>query len=401
MTSWAEAAQLFQAVDPTFTAWTADQETAHALWSRIDNNRLLLFYPTGKGKTKTSLALMADAGYEKVLVIAPPRTHSAWRQDAITLDMKITVVSVEKMRSKDFKFKRGIPIIVDEFHLLGKHNSQGFMKLDRNATGFPAIILASATPNYNDTDRAYCIAHVLEPLKNLGGYLKWVYQHCETRTNPFATTPYVDGFLLHEDAADFLVAQGYTAYIEDDAVWSEDSFDLPNHRDDWFETYGYDRYRHKMIASDMEARHRRAYTSRVDPASGLLWGDVLVELVLQLNKSVKPWLVFCRHSTIARAVFRSLGLVSWESFLITGDTTPGEAERIKQGFLASEIPARVLVGTSTLATGVDGLDKVCDQLLIFNPLEGDPSKERQLIGRVLPRGTSDRPTSVVRVNTTE
>jgi len=40
---------------------------------------------------------------------------------------------------------------------------------------------------------------------------------------------------------------------------------------------------------------------------------------------------------------------------------------------------------------------VCDQLMIFDPIEGDGAKERQLIGRVLPRGTDDRPTHVVRV----
>ena len=81
--------------------------------------------------------------------------------------------------------------------------------------------------------------------------------------------------------------------------------------------------------------------------------------------------------------------------MITGKHSSKSAEAVKQWYLDQEYPDRVLVGTATLATGVDGIDKVCDQLLIFDRLDGDPSKERQLIGRVLPRGTTDRPTHVV------
>lgn len=402
MTTWAEAATLFQAADPSFAAWTVDQQAAHALWSTIQNDRMLLFYPTGKGKTKTSLGLMADAGYKKVLVVAPPRTHHDWRRDAIVLGMEITVISVERMRSKDFRFKRGVPIIVDEFHLLGRHGADGFKKLDRNATGFPAIILASATPEYNDYDRAYCVAHVMDPVGNLGGFQKWVYTHCETRVNPFASTPYVDGFLAYDSTAEWLVAQGYCAFIEDDAVWMEDEFDLPDHRDDWLETYGYDRSQHRMIASDMEKRHRRAYLDRVNPDTGYLWDDVFLTLTREMGRAQKPWLLFCMHATIAEAVGRSMGRDSdWTTFVITGETSDKKVEQIKRVFMHWENPRKLLVGTATLATGMDGLDKACDQLLIFDPLVGDYAKKRQLIGRVLDRGTSDRPARVVEARTKE
>jgi superfamily II DNA or RNA helicase len=397
MTSWAQAAQLFQASDPEFEAWTEGQEAAHDLWTGLDNDRLLLFYPTGKGKTKTSLALMADKGHEQLVVVAPPRTHSAWKRDAALLGLTITLMSHAKFRQLATKFKRGTAFIVDEFHLLGGHSGAGFKKMDRNAAGAEAIILASATPEYNDAERAYCVAHVLAPLDHQGGFVKWVYEHCETKVNPFSSTPYVLGFLSYSSAAEFLVDQGYTAYIEDDAEWVDTSFDLPGHYDEWFEKFGYDRYRHRMIASDMEKRHRRAYLSLVDPETERLWDDVTVALVEQFTKRPQPWLLFCFHSTIAEAVHRSFfGPLGWETRILTGDDSSAAAGSTLNWFLSSDNPQRVLVGSGSLATGTDGLDRVCDQLLILDPQEGDPSFERQLIGRVLPRGTRERATSVVR-----
>jgi hypothetical protein len=45
----------------------------------------------------------------------------------------------------------------------------------------------------------------------------------------------------------------------------------------------------------------------------------------------------------------------------------------------------VLVGTASLATGTDGLDKMCDSLIILDDTEDD-SLRRQLVGRIMPRG---------------
>jgi hypothetical protein len=47
----------------------------------------------------------------------------------------------------------------------------------------------------------------------------------------------------------------------------------------------------------------------------------------------------------------------------------------------------MLIGTATLATGTDGLDKVCNTLFIVNDTDDDALR-RQLIGRILPRGDS-------------
>ena len=151
----------------------------------------------------------------------------------------------------------------------------------------------------------------------------------------------------------------------------------------------------------MEKRHRRTYLDRVNPVTGVLWDDVLAALLEQLDASPRAWLLFCQHSTIASAVAKSLWETAWNSWLITGGSTHKQAEEIKQGFLRTNLWKRVLIGTSTLATGVDGLDKACDQLMIFDDIDGDHSKRRQLIGRVLPRGLDTRTTRVSFARTKE
>jgi superfamily II DNA or RNA helicase len=69
--------------------------------------------------------------------------------------------------------------------------------------------------------------------------------------------------------------------------------------------------------------------------------------------------------------------------LVTGQTPAkkksARLEAFKDGVLD------VLVGTATLATGTDGLDKVCDWLVIFDDTDDDALR-RQLIGRIMPRG---------------
>lgn len=393
---WLEAEQVYRESDPKFEAWTEGQTAAHELWVTLENQRLLLFYPTGKGKTKTSLALLADRGYTSAIVVAPPSTHTSWLKDAGLLGITLRLMSIEKFRMKDTKLPRDTPLIVDEFHMTGKHNGVGFKKLSRMATKFPAVILASATPNYNDADRVYCISYILDQGNNTGGYLTWIYKHCETRVNPFAVTPYVDGFLAFDGAAEWLLDAGYTAYIEDDAEWIEDDLILPPGTGSWFEDYGLDRHQNRIMASWMEAEHRRAYLDRVDPETGMLWPVVEDLLFNKLDERQQPWLLFCQHEKIAEAVYKSLFRhqdSNWVPYLYTGSTT--KPQQVLDQFLKDPNPFRVLIGTTAVATGTDGIDTVCDQLLIFDDIVGDGSKRRQLIGRVLARGTSERVTRVV------
>ena len=70
--------------------------------------------------------------------------------------------------------------------------------------------------------------------------------------------------------------------------------------------------------------------------------------------------------------------------VITGDTPKKQKEFLVGLFKRGVLD--VLVGTATMATGLDGVDKVCNTLIIVNDIDGDHSLRRQLIGRILPRG---------------
>ena len=403
--TWEEAERRFIEADRSkpeehrFKGWTAAQNQAHELWETLENNRMLLFYPTGTGKTKTSLALAATLGLPKVVVLAPPKTQASWKQDAKVLGLDAILMSIQKFRQDGVKLPKNTPIIVDEFHQTGKHGGPAFKKLERMARHFPGIILASATPQYNDADRVYCVAKILDTDNNMGGYLNWIQTRCMTRPNPFATMPIVEhliGYDTEDGAARWLVDQGYTAYIEDTAEWDQTDLFL---KSDWdpevFERIGYDATQHKIMASQMEASHRETYLLRVNEQGFIR--ETLLEQIAHLFEEAKPWLIFCHHETIAQALALSLGF-SRETFIITGKQSEKEVAQNKALFLKSQDPNRVLIGTTALATGVDGIDKVCDRLLIFDDIIGDPSMRRQLIGRVLPRGNYHRETRVVTIH---
>ena len=69
--------------------------------------------------------------------------------------------------------------------------------------------------------------------------------------------------------------------------------------------------------------------------------------------------------------------------LVTGETSKKEKERLIAAFNNGILD--VLVGTASLATGTDGMDKVCDALIIVDDTD-DASLRRQLVGRILTRG---------------
>jgi superfamily II DNA or RNA helicase len=69
--------------------------------------------------------------------------------------------------------------------------------------------------------------------------------------------------------------------------------------------------------------------------------------------------------------------------MVTGKTPKLLKETIIQEFLSGE--HSILIGTATLATGTDGMDRVCDTLLILDDTDDDALR-RQLIGRIMPRG---------------
>lgn len=348
--------------------------------------RLCLYHRTGAGKTIGSLVCVAQAGAHEVLVLAPPVTHDQWIDWGDKLGLTVTPMSHAKFRMPSTKVHRKQAIIVDEFHLLGGHTGLGWKKLDALARGLKApLILCSATPNYNDVERVYCVAHVLDPAGNSGGYIAWLYKHCETEANPFGQEPKVVGLLHHADAEAMLASLPYVHYLEDEVIktitigsWLVDPVPEPA----FLDRYGYNARAHRIVASLMEERHTRNRWMHLDD-QGRTRPEVYDAIAMVSGTAGGPLLIYCNSSTIARALHLEVLAHGASSLLVTGDITA--AEKLRRVALFKEGQHDVLIGTATLATGTDGLDKMCDTLLIVDDTDDD-SLRRQLMGRILPRG---------------
>lgn len=355
-------------------------EAEHA--TDADSLRACLYYRTGAGKSLTALALVAQAGCEAAVVIAPPSTHDTWVEAGQRLGVEVQAMSHAKFRQKQTKLSKHTAVIADEFHMFGGHSGMGWKKLDRLSAGLQApMILASATPNYNDAERVYCIQHILDPHSCKGGYIEFIYQHCETEQNPFGRMPIVKGFKNHKDAADYLSKLPKVYYLPDEVVYTIDDIPL------WvpvpwaFDEYGIDQRRKRIMASQIEERHARINHQLIDE-QGLIQPVVLQE-IHKLLKAGKPTLIYATHATVAEALAKTLRVDGYNFGLVTGDLSTKAKARIISGFRDGEFSW--LIGTASLGTGTDGLDKVCDTLIIVDDTDDDAAR-RQLIGRIMPRG---------------
>jgi hypothetical protein len=225
------------------------------------------------------------------------------------------------------------------------------------------------------------VLHILNPHRYRGGFLQFIYQHCETQQNPFGQTPIVTGFLNFPDAAAFLAASDGVYYLADDAVFTVQ--DIPYYADlpDELSTVGYNRRKHRIVASIIEGSHTARYQGLVDEDQRLK--PEPRDIVLSFLDSEKSVLIFADHASIAEAVMRSMPPWPYPAALVTGTTHKALKQAAIEEFRNGNL--KVLIGTATLATGTDGLDKACDTLLILDDTH-DGSLRRQLIGRILPRG---------------
>lgn len=344
--------------------------------------RALLFYKTGAGKSYASVLAVRELGHRVVTVVAPPSTHDAWLALGKDLGVLVTTMSHAKFRMKTTKLSRHEAVIADEFHMFGGHKGQGWKKLDTLARHLQApLLLLSATPNYNDIERCYCAMHILSPEKAHGGYLQFLYTHCVTEQNPFGMEPIVTGFKHYTDAAHFLSSMDKVFYLKDDTVFSIDDEPYAVNLPAEFRSLSYDARRHRVMASQMEQRHTLRLHALVDPSTGKLWDHV--ERLLMRHATDLPVLIFCNSARIAGAVAKTLAGLQVE--LVTG-TTPKQAKLHALDMFRSG-GLDFLIGTATLATGTDGLDKVCNTLVIVDDTDDDALR-RQLIGRIMPRGDS-------------
>lgn len=382
--------------DPIDQAWAEKQGQVH------QKHRSCLYYKTGAGKSITSLSMIAVMEYDEVLVIAPPSTHVAWAVLGEKLGIQVETISHAKFRQKNYKISRSKPIIADEFHLFGGHGGTGWKKFESASHGVQApIIMCSATPNYNDAERVYCIQRILDKQSTKGGYLEFIARECETEVNQFSMVPKVLGFRNYPGAPEYLAALPGVYYLPDDAVYSIVNVPFPAHQNEPLDLYGYDLGKQRIMASQIEEKHTRIYNDRIrvdSPAHKPALQDAVWTALNDIFNEHNPFdslLIYCNHSSIARVLYAELQLAGFvNSSLVTGNTSARDKEAIIQRFRMGD--SKVLIGTATLATGTDGLDKVCDSLIIFDDTEDDALR-RQLIGRILPRGIGNTNASKKRV----
>lgn len=366
----------------TFLPYQAEAIEAAAT-QQGDSGRLCLYYKTGAGKSYTSLAIVRVWGRDAAVVIAPPSTHAAWEAAGDRFNVEVRCMSHAKFRMADTKLARDVAVIADEMHMFGGHGGKGWKKLEALAKGLRApMVLASATPNYNDAERVYCIERILHPERTKGGYLQFLYANCTTEQNQFGMTPIVTGFQRHENAAEYLAELPRVEYLPDDLEYEIRELTYPVSFPDEFERYGLDRRRGRIIASQMEERHTRTFQGLVSE-DGLVHHHIYEMLTDLAGSATTPLLVYADHSTVADALGRSLSDALVPHAVVTGKTTKKDKDRLVQEFKDGKHD--VLVGTASLATGTDGLDKMCDWLVILDDTTDD-SLRRQLIGRIMPRG---------------
>ena len=364
------------------------QRAALDFWEsdRPHRDRLCLYYKTGSGKTLTSLLCMwaRVQDQDPILVVAPPSTHMSWAAAAAVLGIEVECVSHAKFRQQAFKVQRTRPIIIDEFHMLGGYQAQGWKKLERIARGLQApLIICSATPNYNDVERCYCVQKIVDPDSARGGYIEFLYQHCETRQSMFSMTPDVIGFRSQQSAAEFLAAMRNVLHVPDDVDYTVQDVPLPRQMSLEFDEYGLSPFGLRLMASQIEARHteRRFNLIGTDDRFRQSVYHTVADLVGNLPPT--KVLMFCNSSRIAEALHQCLCSYGVPAGIITGKNTKKSKEAELHRFINGDM--EVLVGTASIATGTDGIDKVSDLLILVDDTD-DESLRRQIIGRILPRG---------------
>lgn len=346
--------------------------------------RACVFFKTGAGKSLTAVKGLSTLGHKEAVIICPPSTHAQWLELGRQFGMELEVMSHAKFRMQDTRLSRTKAVVADEFHLLGGQQGKGWKKMATLAKHLQApLFIMSATPQYNDAERCYCVQYVLDPHSCKGGFLQFLYQHCITEQNPFSQTPNVLGFQRFPDAAAYLASLPRVHYLADDLVYQIKDVaydvDVPLA----LSTYGYNERDDCMVASIIEMKHTITLQGLIAP-NGYLHPHVWVKVVniLLTNDTV---LVFAQHSTVIDALVLTMQHYGITNFgVVTGKTTTKQKSQVIREFIAGNFS--VLLGTAALATGTDGLDRVCDTLLILDDTDDDALR-RQLIGRIMPRGT--------------
>jgi superfamily II DNA or RNA helicase len=205
--------------------------------------------------------------------------------------------------------------------------------------------------------------------------------------------PIVTGFHRHKDAASFLASMPGVYYLPDDLVYQVKEVPYLELLPDEIDTHGYNRRDHRLIASAIERKHTERQQGLIGD-DDLIHPRVMREVDRLVQEANGPVLIFSNHATVALALAGTMrGAKQYSIGLVTGGmTTKAKADEIA-AFRRRKF--EVLIGTASLATGTDGLDKMCNTLIILDDTDDD-SLRRQLIGRIMPRG-ADTDASMKRV----
>lgn len=115
--------------------------------------------------------------------------------------------------------------------------------------------------------------------------------------------------------------------------------------------------------------------------------DHILELINGINKKAgsKQSILVYTHFVdgIASMLEEKLKSAGHSVGLYTGDNSGGVRNRIKKQFVEKEID--ILIGSSAIGTGVDGLQKVCNHMIIAS-LPWTHSEYKQLEGRIYRQG---------------
>ena len=366
-------------------SWFDYQLEAFETYLAQDNRRVCLFFRTGAGKTLTALGCLSLEGFGQALVIAPPRIHEQWLRVGGSLGMQLTLVSHQKFYRKDFEVPR-MPIIVDEFHLLGGVRGVGWAKLRANTDKrTDPLIIMSATPFWNSAERVFCAKRVIE---GHGTYRSFLYENFHLEENRFSVLPTAVAFRkypdlqLSEGAAKWLEDQPWSCYLPDTREYEITEVTYPSYSPPYLDSHGYSVRDGRLMASLMEEKHVRIRANLMT-ASGKARPEVMDQVTSLLAKDDGPTLLYCNSSRVAEALTESLKELGENVELLTGSTPTSKADAIIEMFRSGQL--RLLVGTATMRTGTDGFDKVCDTLILVDDTEDDAARE-QLVGRILPRG---------------
>jgi len=240
---------------------------------------------------------------------------------------------------------------------------------------------------------------VLDPHGTKGGYIHFLVTNCNTQPNPFGMEPLVDEddpFLFFDSAENFLRSLPGVYHVPDNVEYTIQEIEVDAPLPGELATYGYERRNHRMVASAMEMRHTEVQLKLIT-ADGFLNEDVFEELVQLTGRATTPVIIFANHQTVAAALSMSLFANDVQHALVDGTLSTKTKAKIIEAFRRRQV--EYLIGTASLATGTDGLDKVSDMLIILDDTD-DAALRRQLIGRIMPRGADVDASAkeVIRIN---